>query len=348
MYMDSDLKYIYNYIKYYYDSVKEFKDENFIMSVSNKIRYSMMKSSFSKRKCDFYINNYIHGIMSDINSKSYNSFIIIKNHVYLLMNYYKIYNNVIIENYNVLLYEITRIISKRYSSEDVVAGVYDSLIENMFSCDIESEFNKGDNKVSIEEKPGMNKETLKNYVFNYLSNDVNKIFAFSGNINYLVEVIAAQLFELEVDSKRVLNHEYDDLINYFIRKNLFNIKYTKDFKEIYDLVYKFVVSSETYMNLSNEKEKIEEEVFRLSRYLMKTGYSKNDINSKKCNEIMENHLRIDSIIVNSRICRQKEEDNVNPNKIVLNLNKVVTSSKIKPLTFKAIISIMALNNEIKR
>lgn len=347
MHMDSELKYIYNYIKYYYSSIEEL-DEKFIMTLSNKIRYSLLNSSFVNRKLDFYINNFIHQEFRKINSRTYDEFLTIKNHIYLLMSYYRISNGVNIEDYNVLLYEITRIIAKRYNYQDVKAGVYDSLIENMFSCDIESEFNKGDNKVSIEEKPGMNKETLKNYVFNYLSNDVNKIFAFSGNINYLVEVIAAQLFELEVDSKRVLNHEYDDLINYFIRKNLFNIKYTKDFKEIYDLVYKFVVSSETYMNLSNEKEKIEEEVFRLSRYLMKTGYSKNDINSKKCNEIMENHLRIDSIIVNSRICRQKEEDNVNPNKIVLNLNKVVTSSKIKPLTFKAIISIMALNNEIKR
>ena len=243
MYMDRDLNYIFNYIKYYYASVNEFKNEAFLMNMCNKIRYSMMKSSFSERKLDFYLNNYIQEEFKDLNSESYNSFTTIKNHIYLLMNYYKIYNNVVIENYNVLLYEITRVIASRYTCEDVVSGIYDSLIEDMFSCDIKSEFNTGSNKVSIGEVEVIDKDTIKNYVFDYLSNDVNKVFEFSGNINYLVEVITAQLFEIKVDMKKVLQHEYDDLINYFIRKNLFNIKYTKDFKEIYDSEFKSLNSS---------------------------------------------------------------------------------------------------------
>lgn len=346
MYMDRDLNYIFNYIKYYYASVNEFNNEAFLMNMCNKIRYSMMKSSFSERKLDFYINNYIQEEFKDLNSDSYISFATIKNHIYLLMNYYKIYNSVVIENYNVLLYEITRVIASRYTCEDVVSGIYDSLIEDMFSCDIKSEFNTGSNKVSIGEVEVVDKDTIKNYVFDYLSNDVNKVFEFSGNINYLVEVITAQLFEIKVDMKKVLQHEYDDLINYFIRKNLFNIKYTKDFKEIYNLVYKFVVSSETYMNISNEKEKIEEEVFRLSRYLMRTGHTKNDLDSKRCNEIMENHLRIDSIMVNSKVCKRREEDSVDPNKIVLKYNDVVASTNMKPLVFKAVLSIMSMNKEV--
>lgn len=346
MYIDRDLNYIYNYIKYYYSSVNELKNESFIVNLANKIRYSMMKSSFSERKLDFYINNYIYQEFSTLKSESYNSFITIKNHIYLLMNYYKICNGIVIENYNVLLYEITRIIASRYNSEDVTSGIYDSLIEDMFSCDIRSEFNTGNNKVSIGEENTVNKDAIKNYVLNYLSCDVNKVFVFSGNINYLVEVITAQLIEIKADTKKVLEHQFDDLINYFIRKNLFNIKYTKEFKDIYDLVYKYVVSSETYMNISNEREKLEEEVFRLSRYLMNLGYSKNDINSKKCNDIMEAHLRIDSIMVNSKVCKQMEEDKVNPNKIVLKLNSVVTSTSVKPLLFKAVLSIMTLNKEV--
>ena len=59
MYMDRDLNYIFNYIKYYYASVNEFNNEAFLMNMCNKIRYSMMKSSFSERKLDFYIINYI-------------------------------------------------------------------------------------------------------------------------------------------------------------------------------------------------------------------------------------------------------------------------------------------------
>ena len=346
MFIDRDLNYIYNYIKYYYASVEEFKNEAFLMNISNKIRYSMMKSSFSERKLDFYINNYIHQEFKNLNSESYNSFATIKNHIYLLMSYYKIYNGVIIENYNFLLYEIARIIASRYSSIDVTSGIYDSLIEDMFSCDIKSEFNSGNTKISIEDENNISKDTIKKYVLNYLSNDVNKVFVFAGNINYLVEVITAQLFDINVNTKKVLEHEYDDLINYFIRKNLFNIKYTKEFKEIYNLVYKYVATSETYMNISNEREKIEEEVFRLARYLMNTGHTKSDINSKKCNDIMENHLRIDSIMVNSKVCKQREEDKINPNKIVLRLNNVVTSTKVKPLMFKAVLSIMALNKEV--
>lgn len=342
MHMDSELKYIYNYIKYYYSSIEEL-DEKFIMTLSNKIRYSLLNSSFVNRKLDFYINNFIHQEFRKINSRTYDEFLTIKNHIYLLMSYYRISNGVNIEDYNVLLYEITRIIAKRYNYQDVKAGVYDSLIENMFSCDIKSNFIE-EEQVQVD----VNKDSIKYYVLNYLSNDVNKIFSFAGNINYLVEVITAQLYELKVDSKNLLNHEYDDLINYFIRKNLFNIKYTKEFKEIYNIVYKFVVSSETYMNITNEREKIEEEVFRLSRYLMKTGYSKNDINSKKCNDIMENHLRIDSIMVNSKKCNFKINDDINPNKIELNLNSIVLSTKAKPLTFKAVLSIMALSNDIKR
>ena len=79
---------------------------------------------------------------------------------------------------------------------------------------------------------------------------------------------------------------------------------------------------------------------------MNTGHTKADINSKKCNDIMENHLRIDSIMVNSKVCKPREEDKVNPNKIVLKLNNVVTSTKVKPLMFKAVLSIMALNKEV--
>ena len=79
---------------------------------------------------------------------------------------------------------------------------------------------------------------------------------------------------------------------------------------------------------------------------MRTGHTKNDLDSKRCNEIMENHLRIDSIMVNSKVCKRREEDSVDPNKIVLKYNDVVASTNMKPLVFKAVLSIMSMNKEV--
>ena len=61
---------------------------------------------------------------------------------------------------------------------------------------------------------------------------------------------------------------------------------------------------------------------------------------------MENHLRIDSIMVNSKVCKRREEDSVDPNKIVLKYNDVVASTNMKPLVFKAVLSIMSMNKEV--
>ena len=102
--------YIYNYIKYYYFSIDEFRDENYLKDISNRIANSMSNSSFMNRKLDFMINNKVGEELRTKGSDSFRIFEEVKNYIYLYMNYYKIYNNVNIKNYNILLYEITRFI----------------------------------------------------------------------------------------------------------------------------------------------------------------------------------------------------------------------------------------------
>lgn len=125
--------YIYNYIKYYYFSVDEFRDENYLKDISNRIASSMPNSSFKDRKLDFMINNKVGEELRLKRSDSFRIFEEVKNYIYLYMNYYKIYNNVNIKNYNILLYEITRFIFSSYDYDYIVSGNCDSDIEAMIN-----------------------------------------------------------------------------------------------------------------------------------------------------------------------------------------------------------------------
>lgn len=125
--------YIYNYIKYYYFSVEEFRDENYLKDISNRIASSMPNSSFKDGKLDFMINNKVGEKLRLKGSDSFRIFEEVKNYIYLYMNYYKIYNNVSIKNYNILLYEITRFIFSSYDYDYIVSGNCDSDIEAMIN-----------------------------------------------------------------------------------------------------------------------------------------------------------------------------------------------------------------------
>lgn len=128
-----NINYIYNYIKYYYFSIDEFRDENYLMDISSRIANSMPNSSFLNRRLDFMINNKVGDELRLKGSDSFRIFEEVKNYVYLYMNYYKIYNNVNIENYNTLLYEITKFIFSSYDYDYIVSGNCDSDIESMIN-----------------------------------------------------------------------------------------------------------------------------------------------------------------------------------------------------------------------
>ena len=81
--------YIYNYIKHYYFSIDEFRDENYVKDISNRIASSMPNSSFMNRKLDFMINNKVGDELRLKGSDSFRIFEEVKNYVYLYMNYYK-------------------------------------------------------------------------------------------------------------------------------------------------------------------------------------------------------------------------------------------------------------------
>lgn len=130
--------YIYNYIKYYYFSIDEFRDENYLKDISSRIASSMPNSSFMNRKLDFMINNKVGEELRLKGSDSFRIFEEVKNYVYLYMNYYKIYNNVNIENYNILLYEITKFIFSSYDYDYIVSGNCDSDIESMIDTYVNS------------------------------------------------------------------------------------------------------------------------------------------------------------------------------------------------------------------
>lgn len=357
MNIEEDVNYIYNYIKYYYFSIDEFNDEGYLIDISRRIKNSMFGTTFLDGKLDFCINNFVGQELRVRNSSSFKRFAEIKNHIYLLMNYYKIYHGVNIENYNAILYELTRLVSNSYNYDDVISGNCDSDIETMIQSEIESGFNSKDKNVTIplnvfyissnNGEPIDEKDSIGKYIYNQLLSDINKIFKFDGDLGYLSELITNEVCKQGVSTEKLLAHGCDDLINSFVRKNMYGIKHTEVFRDVCTEVSSYVMINETYMDLPNQDEKIAEEIFRLSRCLILSGYTKKDIVTNKCSDIMERHLRFDCIAVNSTICEKTEKVKQNTNKFPLRLKKSYISAKLKALICVAVTTIMTLGEEKK-
>ena len=143
----NSITYICNYVLTYYESVKEFSNSDFILSLAKAITDDIPNVDFTTGNYDFYIDNFIYRIMEHRNSVSFSNYINVKNHVFLVVNYYKISNNLKSINmetfttntstnvqieYDGLLSEfddlITRSISTRHNLKSTIRQAFGSLV----------------------------------------------------------------------------------------------------------------------------------------------------------------------------------------------------------------------------
>lgn len=327
MNIEKDITYICNYIEYVFFGIEELQNESYVMNLAKMIKNNMTGSDFSSGKFDFYINNFVAQQLRGIKSNSYCKFQDVKNHVYLAINYYKVYHGVNVENYEHVLCEIMRSICSKYSYDDIIDGKVDNEIEKL----IEYSCIKRENDVR-------NSEHVYQYVLRFLESN-KMMFTYNDSLNNLSLLICDYLAKIDAKEEDVLSYEYDSLIYSIIRDRKFGINYSGNFIKIHNAVFKYVSSNNTYMDTSDKSKKIFEEVFTLSLHLAKYGFSENDIITGKCDDIMEKHLRMDCIKVNSKICAVDGREKHNPNKFLLSLNKTYSPIQTKALVL-AIISVI--------
>lgn len=329
MNIDSDINYICNYIEYVFFNIEELQNKAYLMSIVRAIKNNMISSDFSSGKFDFYINNFVTQQLRSIKSRSYCKFQDIKNHVYLAINYYKVYHGVNIDDYEHVLCEIMRSICTKYSYTDIISGKCDVEIEKL----IEYSYTKKTEIVN-------DSEYVYEYVLRFLEKN-QEIFKFDDGLNSLAKIICDYLNKIGAKADDVLSYEYDSLIYSIIKDRKFGISYSSDFIKINNAVIKYVLKNNTYIETVDKGKRINEEVFNLSLHLLKYGFSDDDILTGRCDDIMEKHLRMNCIMVNSKICDNNEQEKQNPNKFLLSLDKAYTPLKTRALVL-AIISVIGI------
>ena len=347
--IEKEISYIYSYIKYSFFPVEELKNEKFLIDISRRIKNNMPNSNFCSGDYNFYINNYVSQELRQRKSKSFEELDSIRNHVYLLINYCKIYDRKEIDNYEVILNEVVRYVYDNVKYEDIIEGKMDEEIENLINRGITSTFipsEKIDN-ISLDisnigfydDKLIDYREYIERYVTSYLLKNTN-LFKYDADINYLSELITTDLCLNKLNYIEILSGKHDDKIDDYIRKSMYNIKLDNNFRSVQVQVSKYVLSDNTYMNIGNEDKKISQEIFKLSRFLLEKEYNVNDIKEGKCDELIKNHIRLDSIKTNSKICEEKLNGK-NPNKFFLNSKKKVLSEKVKASLLAVVVTLLS-------
>lgn len=332
---EKEISYIYSYIKYTFFSVKEFENEKFLLDMSRRIKNSMPNSVFSSSKYDFVINNFVSKEMKARKSNSYFSYEEIRNHIYLLVEYCRLYSSNSIENTNNLLTEAMKYAVNNFKYDEIASGLVDEKIEDRIMKGFDKKFvpldsipNISLNISNISYKDGSvidDRFFVSEYVYERL-NSLSKFFSFKGDLDYLANLITTDLFNMEISYESILNHEYDDLIDSYVRTNKYGIELNQSFIQIESEISNFIQNKNTYMEVGSQYENMSKEIFKLSKYLLEEGYSLEDIRSGKCNSIMENHMRTDCIIANSKECNVKNSAK-NPNKFVSKCRKAINSPR---------------------
>lgn len=129
MMLEKNMEYIINYIDKNYFCVYELKDYNLKDCLTRKIINAMRNVDYSSGQYDFFVDSVIGKEMKSLKSISYERLINVKNHVYLIMNYYKTFNNIEISSFKSLQLTITKLLISRYNYDEIMNGKYDELIK---------------------------------------------------------------------------------------------------------------------------------------------------------------------------------------------------------------------------
>lgn len=127
--LENNIKYIMNYIEKNYFCVFELKDSNYKEILARKIAQQMPNVDYSLGQYDFFIDRFINREMINKSSVSYERLTNVKNHVFLVMNYYNTFNGVKIPDFKKSQLLITKILISRYNYDDIINGKYDDLIK---------------------------------------------------------------------------------------------------------------------------------------------------------------------------------------------------------------------------
>lgn len=322
--IEKEISYIYSYIRYAFFAVKEFKDDKFLLDISRRIKNSMPKFEFSSGKYDFLINNFIHKEMTMRNSSSYFEFEEIRNHIYLVINYYRMNINPELNNYEIILNELTKYAYNNFDKQSIKEGKCDEDLENVIP-NLSNTFIPSDKLenvyVDITHICINNDEIIddKTFLIDYITSYLKKYSMIFENvdINSLSIIIADDLVKLNIKIDDILSHHCDSLINKYIKEKRFNIRLRENFNKIQMEVSKYVTSHHSYMEIEGQTDNISTEIFELSKLLIENGFNEKDVETGKCNYIIERHLKLDCIERNSKI------DNNISNKIILQTNNQV-------------------------
>ena len=129
--IEKEIAYIYSYIKYAFFGVEELKDNKFLLDMTRRIKNNMPNSIFCTGNYDFIINNFVSKEMQLRDSKSYNKFASLRNHMYLVISYYRLNVDPEIDNYQIILNELTRYAYNNFNYEDIIEGKCDEDLEKI-------------------------------------------------------------------------------------------------------------------------------------------------------------------------------------------------------------------------
>ena len=335
MNIENDLNYICSYIKYAFFAVSEFEDNKFLIEISRKTKNSMPNSNFSTGNFDFIINNYVHKEMTLRNSKSYLDFSKVRNHIYLVISYYRVNVNPNLDNYQFIINELTRYAYNNFDLKDLMEGKCDEALENMIPR-LRDNFKPSRVDLYLDfSKIGIDSNSYAtSYIKSYLEK-FKDIYDYNGDLKYLSSLIFEELIKINAKNDDLLAHYYDEFIDSFIKEEKFGIKLKNNIKLMQIEVSKYVMNNHTYMDENN----VSKEIFVLSRDLILNGYSINDVTMGKCNEFMEKHLRLDCIKRNSKV-------NSSSNKVELKKKRIFQSDKFKAGILAFTLSIIAAGGNI--
>lgn len=330
----NNVTYICNYILTYYENVKEFSNSDFILSLAKSITKDIPNVDFTNCNYDFYIDNFIYRIMENRNSVSFSNYSNIKNHIFLVVNYYKIVNNLQIDNMDVIVKCITNEVMSTNSYEDIINGNMDEYIESLV------------NTIQIpsikEDKIDTNTKPIFDYIVNFLNKNSNA-YCYDGDVLTIAKDIMDDALSKNIDKSIILSGRYDKEIYLIIVGSKFNLKPSNSLVGVVDYVRSLVNKYNKYMNLDNKERLMLDNALDISFKLVSRVYNVMDIYDGNYDDYIINEIRKNSMKRNSLVTDSAESYGINPNSFKTN-NRKINGKALAAAVLSATIVFMAKNN----
>ena len=331
----NSITYICNYVLTYYESVKEFSNSDFILSLAKAITDDIPNVDFTTGNYDFYIDNFIYRIMEHRNSVSFSNYINVKNHVFLVVNYYKISNNLKLDNIDNIVKCITNEIMNTNSYEEIISGDIDEYIESLvFTINLPNI--KEDDKIDADTMP------VFDYIVNFLNKNSNA-YSYDGDILTIAKDIMDDALSRNIDKSDILNHKYDKEMYLIIIGSSFNLRPSNALVGVVDYVRSLVNKYNRYMNLDNKENLMLDNALNISFRLVSKVPNVMEIYDGNYDEYIINEIKKSCMKKNSLVTNAKNSYDINPNSFSSN-NRKIKGTALAAAVLSATIVFMAKNN----